>query len=216
MQGTGLVALCACASLLPPAAAAAAPNSGAASSIIVDIATDAASSADRATAMHRGSARRADEPLAAWLARLDEWLPVSGDTAASDVPPLGTVDVVCRTDGDAFRLRFEDPRVVSFQGQVGALRSAQRLVVLPAAFLGAGAAAACDVRTAFYHEADVFAGVATGEGFAAAGGGAGTLRVPADAVPRTEKRVGPPSEVHNLVILAAGYTEAERAKWEAD
>ena len=217
MRGTGLVALCACASVFHPAAAAA-PVSSAASSVIVDIAK-AAASADRATAMHRGSARRAGEPLAVWLARLDEWLPVPG-TAASETPPSGTVDVVCRTDEeDTFRLRFDDPRAVSFQGQTGTLRSAQRLVVLPSSFLGAGAVAACDVRTAFYHEADVFAGVAgdgEGHGFAAGGGGSRSLRVPADAVPRTEKRVGPPSEVHNLVILAAGYTEAERPKWEAD
>ena len=206
MQGTGLVALCACASVLQPAAASVA---GGASSIIVDITKEAAS-ADHATAMHGASARRADEPLAAWLARLDDWQPVAG--GASEVPASGTVDVVCNAGAETFRLRFDDPRVVSFQGEDGMLPNAQRLVVLPSAFLGDKAAAACDVRTAFYHETDVFARV--GQGLAAQGFAA--FNVPADAVPRTEKRVGPPSEVHNLVILAAGYTAAERTKWEAD
>ena len=202
MQGTGLVALCACASVLQPAAASVA---GGASSIIVDIAKEAAS-ADHATAMHGASARRADEPLAAWLARLDDWQPVAG--GASEVPASGTVDVVCNAGAETFRLRFRDPRAVSFQGKHGTLSSAQRLVVLPSAFLGDKAEAACDVRTAFYHEMDVFA--RAGQGFTVL---ADTL---ADAEPRTEKRVGPSSEVHNLVFLAAGYTAAERTKWEAD
>ena len=148
--------------------------------------------------------RRLDgEQFGAWMARLDEWTP-----PLEEAPGVaGKIDIVCTGGGASHQLRFENPRVEVFEGETVELEAGYRQVVAPTAVLSAGFR--CSLYAAYFHEDDVFGGGRQGR--------AGrTLATPVGAEARTEQRGGDPADVHNLVFLAAGYTAAERPKWEAD
>eukprot|EP00754_Rhynchopus_humris_P039896 Rhum_TRINITY_DN22974_c0_g1::Rhum_TRINITY_DN22974_c0_g1_i1::g.176734::m.176734 len=163
-------------------------------------------------------AGRGDAWWAAWVKGLDSWVEEGSEAAAAAAARVQshTRTLRCRSGGGTYSLLFRDPRMEPEEGTDGgrlgrsaASRSVgHHFFVAPCAWFAATAPRGrppCDV------DGQPVAGAAAEAGRAAA-----ALQGDAGIGHTVIQRVGPPEDVNNLVLLAAGYLASERAKFEKD